>query len=179
MNPYVIFAAASAVYIGCVAHVVEKEKLTVVAQPQVQNTPYIEHKESVNAQYKTKRCKHDRQCWKMAEAIVWEARGESILGQVGVAYVIKNRVEDSRWPDDVFGVVRQKAQFSYVRDWHKQTPPSDRDWNKALSVAYDVLNENIEDITNGATHYHTKTVAPKWKDGVEYVLTVDNHHFYR
>ncbi|MEY2909484.1 MAG: hypothetical protein RLZZ602_2007, partial [Pseudomonadota bacterium] len=43
----------------------------------------------------------------LAVAIYFEARGESIDGQMLVAETIINRVADERWPDTVCEVVKQ------------------------------------------------------------------------
>ncbi len=48
----------------------------------------------------------------LARIVYWEARGESVKGQIAVANVILNRVRDNRWPDTVQSVISQKAQFT-------------------------------------------------------------------
>jgi spore germination cell wall hydrolase CwlJ-like protein len=58
----------------------------------------------------------------IAQAIFYEARGESKKGQVFVALVVRERAEDAqgRWPKSYCGVVWQKSpqgcQFSWVCD---------------------------------------------------------------
>lgn len=50
---------------------------------------------------------------KRMAAIIWcEARGESYEGQVAVGTVVMNRVESSRFPNTIEGVISQKGQFS-------------------------------------------------------------------
>ena len=68
----------------------------------------------------------------MALNIYHEAKNQSMLGQVAVGQVVMNRVEDSRFPDNVCDVVTQavtykgtdkpvlhKCQFSWYCDGHK------------------------------------------------------------
>lgn len=52
----------------------------------------------------------------MLAAIVYcEAGGESYKGKLAVAAVVVNRVQSSRYPDNVEDVIKQKSQFSPVR----------------------------------------------------------------
>lgn len=48
----------------------------------------------------------------LASIIYNEARGEDETGRRLVADVILNRVEDSRWPDTISGVIHQPYQFA-------------------------------------------------------------------
>src|SRR5688572_9945937 len=58
----------------------------------------------------------------LAEAIYFESRGEPLKGQVAVAEVVLNRVDDRKFPRTVCGVTNQGAgsgrgcQFSYACD---------------------------------------------------------------
>jgi spore germination cell wall hydrolase CwlJ-like protein len=60
----------------------------------------------------------DWQC--LTEALYFEARGESLQGQIAVAEVILNRVDSPLYPRTVCGVVKQRGsggcQFSYICD---------------------------------------------------------------
>ena len=49
----------------------------------------------------------------MALNIYHEARNQSVVGQVAVAEVVMNRVEDSRFPDTICEVVKQAV--TYIR----------------------------------------------------------------
>ena len=49
--------------------------------------------------------------WKcLADALYFEARGESVAGQLAVGLVIFNRVEHPKYPDTVCGVTRQAGR---------------------------------------------------------------------
>jgi hypothetical protein len=48
----------------------------------------------------------------------------------------------------------------------------------AWNIAYEVMEGHVEDFTNGATHYHAKSVMPKWAQGKRPCLILDQHLFY-
>lgn len=125
-----------------------------------------------------KRCKSQLECRILAEAIVYEARSESELGQVAVAHVIMNRVNSNRWGDSIKDVVYQYKQFSYTLQKQRRSP-SDNDWKKAYLVAYEVMNGMVDSPVGDSTHYHTNQVNPKWAKELEYVATIENHRFYK
>src|SRR4051812_2158902 len=50
----------------------------------------------------------------LVEAIYFEARDQSLLGQAAVASVIMNRVRSPLYPNSVCAVVWQDRQFSYT-----------------------------------------------------------------
>ncbi len=64
----------------------------------------------------------DAQSQCLAQAIYFESRGEPLDGQIAVAEVVLNRVDDRRFPKTVCGVTRQGVgsgrgcQFSYACD---------------------------------------------------------------
>lgn len=124
-------------------------------------------------------CKRDKQCQTLAEAIVYEARGEIDTGKYAVAWVIRNRAEAKRWPDSIRKVILQYRQFSYLQDKHTQKAPTEKDWTTAYIVGYDVLNDQIQSPVQDATHYHSIKVYPKWAKELEVVARIDNHIFYR
>ena len=51
----------------------------------------------------------------IATAVYFEARGESVEGQLAVARVIMNRAASGQYPASWCAVVKQPAQFSFVR----------------------------------------------------------------
>lgn len=124
-------------------------------------------------------CARNARCNKVAEALVYEARGEPDKGQIAVAHVILNRMKDSRWPNRVIDVIHQPNQFSYLKDKHKQTKPTTDDWNRARKIAYNAINGHISSPVGDATHYHAKHVKPKWAKKLERVAVIGRHVFYR
>lgn len=131
-------------------------------------------------QEKIDACKASKGCSKLAEVVVWEARGESREGQRAVASVVLNRVESNRWPDTIEEVVNQRRQFSYLQDMHKQKKPTAQDWQNAYVVAYNVKKGIVPRVTN-ADHYLAKkslTRLPRWANVYTEVASIGNHTFY-
>lgn len=112
----------------------------------------------------------------LALAIYFEARGEPYDGQLAVADVVMERVEDNRYPDSICGVIFEPEAFSFTIGG---TPlPKDRKvYSGALKMAQRVLS-NGETLGLKATHYHTPKVNPQWKEAFEVVGRVGNHVFY-
>ena len=51
----------------------------------------------------------------IATAVYFEARGETLEGQLAVARVVMNRAASGSYPAELVRVVKQPAQFSFVR----------------------------------------------------------------
>ena len=105
--------------------------------------------------------------------IASEAGGETRQGQVAVASVIRNRVQDDRHPNSVSGVVMAPRQFSA---WNTDGTGNSIGQNLSMNsqqyreigdVVDDVFSGNAIDPTGGATHYY----SPKGMQGY-----VDNGH---
>ncbi|MBT8414219.1 MAG: cell wall hydrolase [Boseongicola sp.] len=121
----------------------------------------------------------------LAEALYFEARGETLKGIVGVAEVILNRVDDRRYPASVCGVVNQgtgeryRCQFTYTCDGRPETITEVRAYQKVGKIARFMLDGAERELTDGATHYHTKSVNPRWARVFPRTTTIGYHHFYR
>lgn len=124
-------------------------------------------------------CLKDARCAKLAEAIIFEARGEPDIGKAAVAHVILNRKSDPRWKNSIREVIHQPHQFSYLKDKHKQKPPTLEDWKKAEKIAHAVLHGYLPSPVQDATHYHATRVKPKWAKKLEPVAKIGQHIFYR
>lgn len=124
------------------------------------------------------RCKQWKECSSLARAVVYEARGESAIGQAAVAHVILNRSQHPDFPDTIPSVIKQPKQFSFYGYEWKQKAPRKQDWDNAYSISYDVLTGTLEDVTLGSTFYATVETSPKRLGDVEYVMTIDKHKFY-
>lgn len=140
------------------------------------DTPIVE----LTNEEKALACQYSRECAVLAEAVVYEARSESLLGQYAVAEVIMNRVAAKRWPNTISGVVYQKHQFEYITNKHKQKKPTKKDWRTAYIVAYNVKHRLIENITNSDHYLNPKVVKrmPNWTRVYRYTMTIGNHQFY-
>lgn len=115
----------------------------------------------------------------LALNIYHEARGEPIMGQIAVAHVTLNRVEDTRWPDNVCDVVYQPKQFSWTHTIKNQTPKSGESWMLAKSLAKDIMRGIDEDNTAGAVYYHADYVNPIWNRELTQTAKIGVHVFYK
>lgn len=122
----------------------------------------------------------------MATAIYFEARGESVKGQIAVGQVIMTRVNSEYYPNTICGVVyqgqwnRNACQFSFACDGQPDVPKEKEEWETALKVAKDVISGKayVEEV-GGATHYHATYVSPPWRKLVKKVAKVGIHIFYK
>jgi spore germination cell wall hydrolase CwlJ-like protein len=108
----------------------------------------------------------------MSENVYYEARNQPFIGQVAVADVTFNRIEDDRWPDSACEVVNQRKQFSWTATKHKK--PYGPAWVKAqLAVLESARGPSIK-----ATHFHATYVDPYWAPEQQYIVTIGDHIFY-
>mgnify|MGYP000663418613 CR=1 FL=1 len=126
----------------------------------------------------------------MALNIYHEARSESLAGQYAVADVVLNRVESKDYPDTVCGVVkharrwdgypiRNQCQFSWYCDGKPDTPTESDAWYRSINVAQDIMyDDKFRGLTEGATHYHTHYVNPRWNRNMKLIGTIGDHIFY-
>lgn len=117
---------------------------------------------------------------------VWaEARGDGYKGMRAVAEVILNRAHKNArcWPNNVKEVVLQQKQFSC---WNLNDPNLKKIKNlNKRSKSYQLAEKAVHDalkgsnMTQGATHYHTHRVRPQWARGVNPVVKIGQHRFYK
>jgi len=121
----------------------------------------------------------------LAEALYFEARGESIRGQFAVAEVILNRVDSTRFPNSLCGVINQgtgkkyQCQFTYTCDGKEEVIHEKRAYERVAKVARAAIDGIAEEMTSGATHYHTKAVRPSWSRVYKETARIGVHIFYR
>jgi hypothetical protein len=116
----------------------------------------------------------------LATAVYFEARGESLEGQLAVAKVVMNRAASLRYPPDYCGVVKQRAHFSFVR--HGQFPWIDTGstaWARAQGIARLAMANVIPSVGNDVLWYHADYVAPSWGHRLNVVEKIGQHIFYR
>ena len=107
------------------------------------------------------------------ENIYHEARGEGWEGWALVKATAENRVDDSRWPSTVCGVVYQPKQFSWTINPNEVTDTDS--WNRIVAFVKEGSHSNFR----GSTHYHTTSINPWWAKSYEYLGTVGHHKYYR
>lgn len=121
----------------------------------------------------------------LAEALYFEARGENVKGQFAVAEVILNRVKSQRFPSSVCGVIHQgtgkkyQCQFTYTCDGYAEVIAEPRAFARVGKVARYVLDGKVPALTDGATHYHTTAVSPRWSKVYTRTAQIGVHMFYR
>ena len=127
----------------------------------------------------------------------FEARSDGYASVLAVTMVVLNRVNDSRYPNNICDVVyqgptyinwkgnkmpvRHKCQFSWYCDGK-----SDIMYDEKLKVLVEImvfealsLWQNNIDITEGATHYHANYVYPKWAHQLAYTTQIGTHKYYK
>lgn len=114
----------------------------------------------------------------MAEALYFEARGESRQGQAAVAEVILNRLHSGSFPNSICGVINQQSQFSYTIGG-KKSIRNKATYMRVRQVAEAALSGQTGDLTNGATYFHTPAVRPAWSRRFERTVQIGRHIFYR
>jgi spore germination cell wall hydrolase CwlJ-like protein len=110
----------------------------------------------------------------IARAIYFEAGGEPVSGQYGVAQVIMNRVKDRRFADSPCGVIADG--FYFPRD--KPITMAAR-WEQALRIADDVANgRNLQPQFARALYFHGVREFPSWMRIKRKLVTIGGHIFY-
>lgn len=119
----------------------------------------------------------------LAEALYFEARGETVKGQFAVAEVILNRVDSPRYPATVCGVVHQGGrggcQFSFTCDGYSDKIREQGAYLQAGKIARLMQDGAPRALTLGATHFHTRNVRPGWAHRFPRTATIGAHLFYR
>ncbi len=108
----------------------------------------------------------------LARAVYSEARGEPMQGQVAVAAVILNRLEDGQFPDSISGVIFQPRAFTAVADGQFWYTPNQR--------SYEAVEEALkgEDPSDGALYYYNPaTATSRWIFGRPVIKRIGRHLF--
>tara|TARA_R100000541_G_scaffold17930_1_gene27736 strand:- start:79 stop:471 length:393 start_codon:yes stop_codon:yes gene_type:complete len=122
----------------------------------------------------------------LALNVYHESRSEPMIGQYAVANVVLNRVQSTKWPNNICSVVYQglhkgkhKCQFSWYCDGKSDKAHEEVSWARALVVADNVMRGKVPDLTKGATHYHAVYVQPYWSALLKTTVTYGSHKFYK
>jgi spore germination cell wall hydrolase CwlJ-like protein len=114
----------------------------------------------------------------LATAVYFEAKSETLAGQLTVAEVLINRTKSGRFPSSLCGVVKQRGQFSFVRGG--QLPAishASPQWRRAVAIAHIARHDLADGSAPRALFFHARRVSPGWK--LTRVAAVGNHVFYR
>lgn len=132
----------------------------------------------------------------MALNMYFEARNEdSDDAMIAVGYTVLNRVDSERYPDTICDVVfqarrdshgnpiRNKCQFSWACDGKSDEVNMDnvlerRAWERAVTLAEQVMQGEVDNPIGSATMYHATYVSPYWRRAYTQVAKVESHIFY-
>ena len=114
----------------------------------------------------------------LAIAIFHESRGESKKAQYAVAEVIHNRTKHPDYPNDYCAVIKQKSQFSFVKNHKSMNPPKYEleSWKESIAVARDFERKRTS-YTKGATYFNHVKLGVRYKTKVKSVR-IGQHVFY-
>ena len=108
----------------------------------------------------------------LSRLVYGEARGEPYTGQVAVAAVVLNRVNSSKFPNTISGVIYQSGAFTAVSDGQINLSPN----STATKAAQDALNG--WDPSYGAIYYfNPSTATNKWIWSRPVTVTIGKHRF--
>lgn len=149
-----------------------------------------ETKQAEPVSYKTDDFQTDSDEVILARMIFGEARSCSDLEKTAVAYTALNRANDGKdWNGKTLKeAILKKLQYSCFNsndvNLEKLKDPvkyDEESWKKCLEISNKVINKTSSDPTNGATHFHTRSVHPYWADDLSVKLDDENlsHIFYR
>ena len=113
----------------------------------------------------------------MAGAVYFEAKGEPLSGQLAVADVIINRTKSGRFPTSICSVVKQRGQFSFVRNGRIPAIANSRAYRTAVAVARVAMADAWDSPAANAMYFHARRVSPAWR--MQKVASIGNHIFYR
>ena len=89
--------------------------------------------------------------------VYYEARGASKLDKIATAFVALNRVDHPEFSNDLTKVVYKKHQFTWTRgSYSSLIPKNKKAWQESLRIASLVLNDKLEDPTNGQVYFGRK-----------------------
>lgn len=136
----------------------------------------------------------------LTKTVYGEARGESALGRLAVAFVARNRAAiaaryvaahptKSHHPLYGDGTVASACLMPYQFScWLPHDPNfpkllgldvNSEEAHPCLEAAQSAIAGTAPDASEGATHYHTAGVHPSWAYGQTPVTVIGQHLFYR
>jgi len=114
----------------------------------------------------------------LATAVYYEARSESLAGQLAVAHVVLSRARSGRFPSSLCGVVTQRGQFSFVRAGQLPAAPKNAgQWRTARAIAQIAEDGSWENPVQGALFFHAARISPNWNR--PRATRIGGHVFYR
>jgi N-acetylmuramoyl-L-alanine amidase len=110
----------------------------------------------------------------LSNAVYGEARGESYVGQIAIAAVILNRLDNPNFPNTIPGIIFQPGAFTAVADGQIWLSPN----KQAEKAVHDALNGY--DPSSGAIYYfNPATATSKWIWSRPQIKRIGQHIFCR
>lgn len=114
----------------------------------------------------------------LAGAVYFEAKSESLPGQLAVGRVVVARSKSGRFPNSYCGVVYQRSQFSFVRgNSMPAIAKRSQQWRNAVAIAQIAHAGAWKSSAEGALFFHATYVSPGWR--LKRIARIDGHVFYR
>jgi N-acetylmuramoyl-L-alanine amidase len=110
----------------------------------------------------------------LSNAVYGEARGEPYIGQVAIAAVIMNRMDNPNFPNTVPGIIFQPGAFTAVADGQI--------WLSPNAQAQKAVNDALRgwDPSSGAIYYfNPATATSKWIWSRPQIKRIGDHIFCR
>lgn len=121
-----------------------------------------------------------------ARTLYGESRGETGHGKEAVANVIMTRATNPRWwGRSIRGVLLKERQFSCLweeganREALLAATPADPAFATCLAIAKQAIAGELPDYCGGADSYCVVGTDPYWSKGLQPVITIGRHEFYR
>jgi spore germination cell wall hydrolase CwlJ-like protein len=114
----------------------------------------------------------------LAKVVVHEAGNQPRAGQLAVAQVVMNRVNDprGRFGRTICGVIMQRGQFFNVHAYNPSR--TNARWRTAVEVAREARDGNSAQVMNGALFFHAAYANVNFR-GRTRVGRLAGHVFYR
>lgn len=114
----------------------------------------------------------------VADMVCREARGETIQGQMAVAYVVLNRQRSTLFPPSVAAVLGQANQFYALGNAQHdgECARSGTAWAKARRAAAVALTDG--ELNHGATFFDRCATAPGWMRAKDLKAEIGQHCFW-
>lgn len=114
----------------------------------------------------------------LAKVVVHEAGNQSRAGQMAVAQVVMNRVNDSRrrFGRTICGVIMQRGQFFNVHAYNPSR--TNARWHRAVEVAREARDGTAAPVMAGALFFHAAYANVNFR-GRARIGRLGDHVFYR
>jgi spore germination cell wall hydrolase CwlJ-like protein len=112
----------------------------------------------------------------LSSAIYYESVGEPFDGQVAVAHsIIERKNNPKKYPKSVCTIISEYRQYP----WFNRLNLPIKVFDETKKIAEEVLAGKIQSKAQGATHFHSTKVNPKWSKEMIHITTIGNHKFYK